>query len=899
MSQYPILQTKLYIPRIRPKLVSRPRLIERLNAGLDGKLTVISAPAGFGKTTLVTQWLECAPYPSAWLSLDESDSDATRFLAYFVTALRTIEPREASVGNIGQGALSVLQSLQPPPAEAVLTSLINDVVALPDGMILVLDDYHLIEAQVIHDALTFLLEHLPPQMHLVIATRQDPSLPLARLRARGQLTELRASDLRFTSAEAAEFLNQVMGLDLSAEDIAALEARTEGWIAGLQLAAISMQRREDTASLIKSFAGSHRYVLDYLVEEVLEQQSERVQTFLLRTSILDRLCASLCDAVRFGSAGTPTGQDDGQAILEMLDRANLFIVPLDNERCWYRYHRLFADLLRQRLQNATSSTGAEGGGVDEYHRRASLWHENKGLEIEAFQHAVAASDIERAERLMKGAGMPLQYRGAMIPVMNWLASLPTTVLDARPSLWVTYASALTMLGQPISSVEEKLQAAEAALAAAALQDAEAKDLLGQVASIRAMLAIPQYQVETIITQSQRALEYLHPDNLPVRTAATWTLGYAYQLQGDRAAASRAYTNVISIGQASGNIMLTIGAATGLGQIQEGENQLYVAAESYRHVLQLAGDPPLPTAAETYLGLARIYYQWNDLDVAQQNARQGLQLARQMETVDTPAACEAFLARLKLAQGDVAGAAAILTKAEQFMRQRNFVHRMPEVAAAQVRTLLLQGNLAAAGDLAEEYELPISQARVHLAQGDTGEALAVLGPLRRQVEAKGWPDERLKVLVLQAVAHQRMTHPPHGEEEEAVELLGEALAMAEQGGFIRIFVDEGPSMARLLYEAHNRGIAPDYVRRLLAAFPSAEPRKTQALESELVEPLSERELEVLQLIAEGLSNPEIASRLHLSLHTVKTHARNIYGKLGVRSRTQAVARARALGVLPFS
>jgi LuxR family maltose regulon positive regulatory protein len=396
------------------------------------------------------------------------------------------------------------------------------------------------------------------------------------------------------------------------------------------------------------------------------------------------------------------------------------------------------------------------------------------------------------------------------------------------------------------------------------------------------------------------LEYLQPDNLPVRTAATWTLGYAHQLQGDRAAARQAYTEVISLGQTSGNIMLTIAAATGLGQIQEGENQLYLAAESYRRVLQLAGEPPLPAAAASYLGLARIFYQWNDLDAAQQHAQQGLQLARQMETVDTPAACEAFLARLKLVQGDVAGAAAILVRAEQFIHQRNFVHRMPEVAAAKVRTLLRQGpplqegNLAAAAALAEKYELPISQARVYLARRETGEAIALLEPFRQRAEAKGLADEWLKALVLQAVAHQA-----HGEEEQAVQLLGEALVLAEPGGFIRVFVDEGQPMARLLHEAATRGISPDYVRQLLAAFPSAESGETQASESELVEPLSEREIEVLQLIAEGLTNSEITSRLYLSLHTVKTHARNIYGKLGVRSRTQAVAKARALGVLPFS
>jgi LuxR family maltose regulon positive regulatory protein len=783
----------------------------------------------------------------------------------------------------------MLQSPQPPPTEAILTSLINEFAEITDKFIFVLDDYHLIEAQPIHDALTFLLEHLPPQLHLVIATREDPRLPLARLRSQNQLTELRVNDLRFTSSEAAEFLNRVMDLDLSAEDIAALETRTEGWIAGLQLAAISLQGKEDTTKLIKSFSGSHRLVLDYLVEEVLEQQSESVQTFLLETAVLDRLTGSLCDAL--------TGQDNGQQTLKYLEQANLFIVPLDNEWRWYRYHHLFADLLRQRLhQSATSSTGDESGDVAELHKRASVWYENNGLEIEAFHHAAAANDVERAERLIEGEGVPLQYRGAAVPVLNWLASLPTTVLDARPSLWVTYASALNFAGGQPTGVEQKLQAAEVALQGAEPDD-KTNDIVGHIAAIRAMVAVGQNQVETIITQSRRALEYLHPDNLPVRTTTTWSLGYAYQLQGDRAAASRAYTEVLSISQASGNIISTLAATTGLGNIQESENQLFLAAESYRRGLQLFRDQPQPVACETYFGLARILYEWNDLDAAEQHGQQSVQLARQVESIDTFAVCGVFLARLKLAQGDTAGAAAMIAQADQFMHQHNFVDRMPEVVAAQVLTLLHQGDLAAAADLAEKHELPISQARVHLAQGDTSAALAMLEPLRRQVEAKGWEDERLKVMVLQAVALHA-----HGEKEQAVQLLGDALALAEPGGFIRTFVDEGPPMARLLYETLNLEIAPDYVRRLLAAFSTKEPErtdpsKTHAPHTELIEPLSEREIEVLQLIAQGLTNPEVATRLFLSLHTVKVHTRNIYGKLGTHNRTEAVAKARALGFLP--
>lgn len=900
----PILTTKLYIPPPRPKVVRRPHLIERLNEALQGKLTLIAAPAGFGKTTLVSSWIDhlageqenrgveeknISPAPLhprtpaqiTWLSLDEGDNDPTRFLTYFIAALQTLVP------NIGAGVLAILQSPQPPPIESILTALLNDIAALPDHFVLILDDYHVIEAKAVDRALTFLLDHLPPQLHLVIATREDPPLPLARLRARGQLTELRAADLRFTPAEAAAFLNQVMGLNLSVENVAALETRTEGWIAGLQLAAISMRGHKDADGFIKSFTGSHRFVMDYLVEEVLHQQPKSVQTFLLRTSILDRLCGPLCDAVLRNPAVS------GQETLEYLQQANLFIVPLDHERRWYRYHHLFAELLRQRLyQSAASSTGDGEGTVAELHLRASIWYEENDLEIEALHHAAAANDVERAERLVEGKGMPLHFRGAVAPVLNWLESLPTTVLDARPSLWVTYASALSVAGQN-SRVEETLQAAEAALEGIDLDD-KTRNLIGHIAAIRALLAATQYQVDTIISQSRRALEYLHPDNLPVRTATTWKLGLAYQFQGDRAAAGRAYTEAIAISQASGNIFINILATTGLGIIQETETRLHLAEESYRRVLQLVGDPPGPAACEAVLGLARLCYEWNDLEAAGQQGQQSLHLARQIEGIDSAVASEVFLARLKLAQGDVAGAAALLAKAGQAARRHNFAQQIPEVAAAQVLTLLQQGNLAAAAQLAETHDLPLSRARVYLAQGDPAAALATLEPVLRQAEAKGWQDERLKVMALQAVAHQAQ-----GEKEKAVQRLGDALVLAEPGGFIRLFIDEGLPMAELLTRLKAEGgMMKDYIHKLLATFGQQKDDHPSALSPQpLVEPLSDRELEVLQLIAEGLSNREISERLFLALDTVKGHNRRIYSKLQVQRRTEAIAKARFLNILP--
>jgi LuxR family transcriptional regulator, maltose regulon positive regulatory protein len=890
----PILATKLYIPPPRPKVVLRPRLIERLNEGLRSKLTLVSAPAGFGKTTLLSAWAAGCGRPVAWLSLDERDNDPTRFLTYLVAALQTI------AANIGAGALGLLQSPQPAPTESILTALLNEITTLPEPCVLVLDDYHVIEAKPVDDALNFLLDHLPPQVHLAIATREDPQIPLARLRARGQLTELRATDLRFTPSEAAGFLNEVMGLNLLAEDIAALETRTEGWIAGLQLAAISLQGRQDVTSFIRSFTGSHHFVLDYFMEEVLQQQSESVQTFLLRTSILDRLCGPLCDAVLLDTSGS------GQQTLEYLERANLFIVPLDNERRWYRYHHLFADLLRQRLQSTVSSTGDAGPVIAELHKGASQWYEDKGLEIEAFQHAAAANDVERAARLIEGEGMPLHFRGAVGPVLNWLETLPKTVLDAWPALWTAYASTLLVTGQTTRG-EETLQAAEAALEGAEPDD-KTRDLIGRIAAIRATAAVSQFQVETIIAQSRRALEYLDSNNLAFRTSTAWKLGFAYQLQGDRVAASQAYTEVISIGQASGNTVFTLMATIGLGILQEGENQLHQAAQTYRSVLQLFGDQPLPFASEAYFGLARICYEWNDLDAAGQHALQCVQLARRIEKNDRFVACEVLLARLKLAQRDLDGATAILTEAGQSARKHHLVNQIPEVTAAQVLTLLYQGNLAAADQLVQTHDLPISQARVHLAHEDAAAALAVLGPLRHKMEAKGWEDERLKVVVLQAVAQHA-----HGEVDKSLQLLGDALALAEPGGFIRIFVDEGIQMAELLTRMKDEGgRMKEYVHKLLAAFgvqkdvhpasfspvrPASDGIHPSAfILHPLLEPLSPREMQVLQLIAQGLSNREISERLFLALITVKGHNQKIFGKLQVQRRTEAVARARELGLL---
>ena len=887
----PILATKLYIPPPRLKVVLRPRLIERLNESLSAscKLTLISAPAGFGKTTLVSEWVASCKRPVAWLSLDERDNDPARFISYLIKALQTIKP------GIGEALLAVLQSPQPLQIETNLTTLLNEISIIPEHFVLILDDYHSIDSQPVDQSLAFLVEHQPPQMHLIIASREDPNLPLARLRTRGQLTELRAADLRFSPAEAADFLNQVMGLSLSIENIAALEARTEGWIAGLQLAAISMRGYPDAASFIQSFTGSHRFVMDYLLEEVLQQQSESIQVFLLRTSILDRMCGPLCDAVLLDSSVL------GQATLEYLERVNLFIVPQDNERRWYRYHHLFGDLLRKRLGQSFTP-----GGIAELHIHASDWYENNDLMLEAFHHAAAANDIERSVRLIESRKMPLHLRGVATAILGWLESLPKTLLDARPTLWWKQAAMLLIIGQPMD-VEEKLQAIEAALASTGLpgagMDESSRDLVGKIAAARANVAQAQAQPETTLVQARRALEYLHPNDLNNRSMAIRSMGFAYYLQEDLAAAGRAYAEALSLGQESGDIINILMASIRLGQIQEEKNQLHLAAETYRRVLQRIDGYSSPNAPVAYLGLARIFYEWNDLDAAGQYGEQSLQLARQYDQVlDRLILSELFLCRLKLARGDMSGAAHILSQAEQTAGRKNYTFRVPDIAAARVMIHLHQANLDAAFQLARQNDLPLFQARVLIALNKPAEALAVLEPLRHEVEAKGLPNWLLIVMAVKSVAHHA-----HGDTDKAMHLLGDALALAEPDGFIRLFVDEGEPMRLLILDfrlwiekqAHESHKPIEYVDKLLAAFAQTVPvpqLKASNQKSDIIEPLSERELEVLKLLRTELSGPEIAQQLIVSLHTLRTHTNNIYNKLGVNNRRAAVRRAEELDLL---
>jgi LuxR family maltose regulon positive regulatory protein len=896
-----MLATKLYVPQPQPTAVVRPRLIERLNEGLHRKLTLISAPAGFGKTTVVSEWVACCDRPVAWLSLDEGDSDPTRFLAYLVAALQTI------AADIGQTVLGALQSPQPPPIASTLTSLLNEITTVPDDIMLVLDDYHAIDAKSVDDALTFLIEHLPPNMHIAITTREDPRLPLARMRVRGQLTELRAADLRFTPTEAAEFLNQMMGLDLSEGDIAALESRTEGWIAGLQLAAISMRGHDDAAGFIASFTGSHRFVLDYLVEEVLQRQPAPVRSFLLQTSILDRLTGPLCDTV--------TGQEGGQLRLESLERGNFLVVPLDDQRRWYRYHHLFADVLRAHLQ------AEQPEQVATLHQGASEWYEHHGSIGDAIRHAMAAGDVERAANLVERA-LPAYRRDRLsTTLLGWLKALPDEVIRWRPVLCVAYATVLMSNGE-LDDVEDWLRDAERWLDATAdtaksppvgmvvIFDEEFRRLPGLIAAYRAGHAYLLGDIPATTTHAQQALDLVPADDHVTRGAAAALLGLAFWASGDLEAAQQHYaTGMASLGQAGFHSDVINGANT-VAAIKMAQGRIRDAERTLEQAIQRAtelGNPNLHGTSDFLVGLSEIKRERNDLDAATDHLRRAQELAPGAEVSHNRARWCVAMARIKEARGDLDGALVLLDEAER-LRGPDFFPRVRPVAAVRTRIWLKQGRLDDARDWARERGLSakddlsylrefehITLARLLLAEqarthprGSLHEVMALLDRLLHQAETGGSTKSAVEILLLQALAHQLA-----GDIPAALVPLKRALTLAEPEGYVRVFVDEGPPLATLLDAASKQGAAPSYTRQLLTD--SGTPENRPPTQQDLIEPLSDRELDVLRLLATDLDGPEIARELNVTLNTMRTHTKNIYSKLGVTNRRAAISRADELGL----
>jgi len=707
----PILATKLHIPSPRLNVVLRPSLSERLNQGLHRKLTLISAPAGFGKTTLLASWLAerqnangkrqndvddtLLPFEVAWLSLDEGDNDLTRFLTYMVAALQTIAP------TIGAGLLSALQAPQPPPTEAILTALLNDITSIPDHFVLVLDDYHILDATPIDTALTFLLEHLPAHMHLVIATREDPPLPLARLRARGQLTELRAADLRFTRAEAAAFLNQVMGLSLAAADIAVLEDRTEGWVAGLQLAALSMQGHQDVPSFIRAFAGDHRYIVDYLVEEVLQRQPAGVRSFLLQTAILDRLHGPLCDAV--------TGQEDGNARLEALERRNFFIVPLDDRRQWYRYHHLFADVLAAQLRADQPALLAT------LHWRASTWYEQHDSASDAIRHALAAEDFARAANLIERAVPAMRSTRQEAAVLRWLRALPDKLIPFRPVLSAAYAWALLSTGA-LAGVEERLRSAEQWLDMTAdrptrldapagemivVDDEAFRRLPGAITVWRAGLALAQGDVPATVTYARRAIELVPEGDHLMRGAAAALLGIASWTSGDLEAAHRGYADGMARMERAGDVANASGCAIALADIRIAQGRLYEAMHTYEHMLQLATAqhpdgtrPVVRGTAGLYVGMSELHRERNDMHAATQCLLRSQELGQHNGLPQHQYRWRVAMARIRAAEGDLTGALELLQEAERWYVP-DFMPNVRPVAALVARVWIAQGRLGEA------------------------------------------------------------------------------------------------------------------------------------------------------------------------------------------------------------
>ncbi len=917
-----VLATKLYVPPPRVNAVARPALTERLLSGAErpGSFALLSAPPGFGKTTVLSDLavrLQRLQKSAAWVSLDREDNDFARFWTYLIAACGSL------LEGVGETAAGLLDSSQSLPADAVPTVLINDLAARAGSLVLVLDDYHQIQDPTVQESLLFLLEHLPDNLYVVVSTWIDPPWPLARFRAGNRLVELRVSDLRFDIPAAAEFLHRTMGLDLSEEAIAALEGRTEGWIAGLQLAALSLQRRGDVAAFLEDFTGSDAYVAEYLIEEVLQRQGEEVQSFLLRSSILERMNAGLCEAV--------TECRNGRAILQELHRDNVFVVPLDGRGEWFRYHHLFADLLRVRLGQ---SRAAEA--MQELHSRASLWYEQHGLVAEAVRHALEARDFERVADLVKKTARRLVFTGQVSTLRDWLQALPETPFQTHPELrfflfWIDALQAKADLSEAsLRDMEDRLGALPST--------PEHDRLRGELMAVVCRAIALSGRTAEGIRLAQEALARLSPDDLASRARANSAFSIAHALEGRAEEAEPAYQECLSQAIAAGDYRLAAHATMAKGLIQNDYGRLHEAARTFRAILGMAdrvvgtpteGPEALPErhakaartffpAGQGHIGLGAVHLEWNNLKAADDHLMQGLELCR-LGGLDGAFVARVQISRLRQARGDLEGALEEVLPLKQTSRRVDDFR----IATRQIQIGLAKGDAAGAWRLASPFAQALDNdpaaihlpslfreqiqaiiARVYVALGEWDKARRLLDRLQDGAE----PDSRLRPLLeahlLKALAHQKQNAGVPT--PEAVEQIQLALELGEPEGFVLLFVEEGSAMIPLLKAVMHSKAASDtvgqYARRLLDALAtpaaSGEPsvRLRASDSADLVEQLSSREMEVLQLLAAGDSNQDIADRLFISVRTVKKHTSNIYGKLAAGSRTQAVALARRYGLL---
>ena len=901
-----LLETKLYAPRPRPGVVPRPRLSALLDRGARSRLTLVSAPPGFGKSTLLADWLageSSRGRVSGWVSLDPGDNDAASFWTYVLAAFETAAPGVASE------ARPLLESGRG-PIESVLTTLLNALGAVPDHVLLVLDDYHVIDRPEIHDGMAFLIDHLPPRVHVTLATRADPALPLARLRSRGELLEIRGADLRFTEDETRAYLAGPMQLTLMPDDVAALERRTEGWIAALQLAALSIAGRSDPSAFIAEFAGDDRYIVDYLAEEVLERQPERIRRFLLETSILDRLTGSLCDAV--------AGVDDGTDTLEALERANLFVVALDDRRRWYRYHHLFADVLRARV------LAEEPALIPTLHRRASAWFEQHEDEAGAIEHALAAGDVDRAADLIELATHDLRARRQELTLRRWLDPLPDGTFEARPALAIAHAGALLSTGE-VARVEDRLTAAERWVGAGnderSLAEAEAAGMVvrhtavlghlpSAIALYRAALSRMRGDADAAIASARAAFEAAGPDRPLERGGAAGMLALAYWSRGDLDDAYAAWSDAIANLELAGHRADVLGCSIGLADIRITQGRLHDARRIQERGLRI-GDQPgevLRGTADMHVGLAAISCERNDLAAAKQHLEAAGGLGEPLGLPQNPYRLRVATARVREAEGDLDAAIELLDDARQ-RYDGDFFPEVRPIPAIRARVLLAMGRVPDARDWAREAGVSpdddltflrefehATLARVLLAEGarDRADAsvLAAIGLAERLAAAAETGDRNgslIDILVVLALARTA-----RGDRAAAAAALDRATSLAAPEGFVRVFLDEGQPMTALLTSAAGRSGAPGYVRELLAA---ANPRpRPPSVRQPLVEPLSVRELDVLRLLGSELDGPGIARELGVSLNTLRTHTKNVYAKLGVNSRRAAVGRATQLDLL---